>query len=805
MLGSTPLTAILGSGVDNTDHDAVRAFIKTACGAGLSLLLIAPGSKIPFDGRTPKQRVADDLAAQEAARQAGRRDWTRVKSASGLALASTDARKVLRYLDVYIDRFGQQCPVNLAVEVGGSRLIVVDCDTEAQRRGFLDAAEAPVDLPPTVISPGTQDDAGHWVHTPGNGHYWFTLPEGVELPDSVGAMTWGGEDGFAVLWNRRYVLIPPSTRKEGGYELLGQDYEAPPWLIEAIVKQAAAKAARVEANRARDEDLASEIDTWAETVSWADILEPLGWTSVPRPDNCGCEVWTAPGNHASPKSATAHDSGCSLGRYTETNAPLHIWTDHDIEPFDSYVELHSSKTLSKLQAVAWAHYDGQVGKAMDEMGLGGSPMVQLASEDGLSRENLREEIPPLPTTPTQPTAEQPESPFDTDDEVEPRVFDCGIPGVPVIAPFSHWATMPPPEFCIEGLLERGGLSVMIGPPGAGKSTVALDLACHMATGKPWQGRRVIKTKVMYLPGEGLSGVVARINAWCHMHEVSVSEISETLLLGSPIIYISAGADKWAALMTQINHEGVGQVVFDTFARMAAEIDENSSRDVGLAVRRFDKLRTETNAGVMVLHHTAKHNPTAARGSSALMAALETELLVSEASWTFDELGLVGDGGRVPAGKPIQMWTSKQKNAEQLDHPIPLLMRNCDDWKAPYITDPSGTTEPRLGQIALAVPVEEPTLETAVRIAEFSEQFTEQGITRSEAVIGVRPDSFTAARKDASKAWKQKVSLAVDLALRLGLLQTVNGQRTGTRYERGPVDADTARMAHATAVMTDGID
>jgi hypothetical protein len=720
-------------------------------------------------------------------------------------LASPDAKTVLKYLDTYIARFGEDCAVNLGVEVGGSRLIVVDCDTEAQRRGFLHAAEAPDELPPTVISPGTQDADGTWIHTPGNGHYWFTLPEGVDLPESVGAMTWGGEDGFAVLWNRRYVLIPPSTRKEGAYELLGQDYPAPPWLIEAINKHCAAKSARMEANRTKDEDLAGVIDTWAETISWADILEPLGWTAVPRPDNCGCEVWTAPGDHASLKSATAHDSGCSLGRYTETNAPLHIWTDHDIEPFDGYVDTHESKTLSKLQAIAWASYGGSVGQAMDELNLGTSPVSEIAAEDGLSISNLREELPSLPATPTQPTADQPTSPFDTDDDVEPRVFDSGIPGVPVIAPFSHWADMPPPEFCVEGLIERGGLTALIGPPGVGKSSVALDLACHLATGKPWQGRKVIKTKVLYMPGEGQAGAVARVHAWCHEHGVSLSEIDENLLIGLPIIFISAAAEKWALVMNQISHEGVGLVIFDTFARMAAEIDENSSSHVGMAVRRFDKLREETNCGVLVVHHTAKHNPMAARGSSALMGALYTELVVGEATWTFDELGLTGAGGRVPSGKPIQLKVTKQKNAEQEEHPIPLLMRNCESWRAPYITGPTGRTDPGLGEIVMAAPVEEPTVETAVRIAEFSEQFPEQGITRSEAVIGVRADSFTATRKDASKAWKQKVSLSVDLALRLGLLQTVNGLRTGTRYERGPVDPQAARMAHATAVMTDGMD
>jgi hypothetical protein len=157
-------------------------------------------------------------------------------------------------------------------------------------------------------------------------------------------------------------------------------------------------------------------------------------------------------------------------------------------------------------------------------------------------------------------------------------------------------------------------------------------------------------------------------------------------------------------------------------------------------------------------------------------------------------------GRPPAGKPIQLWTSKQKNAEQLDQPIPLLMRKCDEINAPYITGPTGEINPMMGEITLAPPSEEPVLETAIRIAEFAEDYREQGITRSEAALGVRADAYTARRKDSARAWKQKIALAIDLALRLGLLETVSGQRLGARYERGQVSVDEARRDHIGAVM-----
>ena len=227
MLGSKPLEAVLGAGIDNTDHEAVRAFIRQCADLGLRLLFIYPDSKVPADMRTPRQRNADDKAAAEAARDAGRRGWATVKSPAGLALA-TDNKTVLdRYLKAYIQRFStwvtrdtneqttwskkaedsgeivmaRPAAVNLAVEVGGSGVVVVDCDTEAQVRRWFEANDMDPDDPqlpaPTVLTPGQMgadadpNDPSTWSHSDG-GHFWFTVPDELMpvLPRHLGAMTW---------------------------------------------------------------------------------------------------------------------------------------------------------------------------------------------------------------------------------------------------------------------------------------------------------------------------------------------------------------------------------------------------------------------------------------------------------------------------------------------------------------------------------------------------------------------------------------------------------------------------------------
>ncbi|QDF17580.1 DNA primase/helicase [Gordonia phage Yago84] len=867
MLGSTPLTAVLGSGIDNTDHEAVRSFIRAACSQGLHLILIHPGGKRPADMRTRQKRSRDDKEAQELARQAGRVDWERVKSPSGLALASDKAATVLKYLDRYIELHGEDVAVNLGIELGASRLVVVDCDTAAQREHFLEVSGAPADLPPTVLTPGMANAEGDMIHADG-GHYYFTIPEGVELPTSIGAYTWGaGPEAFAVLWNRRYVLIPPSSRAEGRYEVLGRDYEVPDWIVEKITEAAEARAARYERDNAADGELTEVIDAWADSVSWASILEPHGWNRTARPDNCGCDAWTAPGEHANPRSATAHDPGCTLGRYTVSNAPLHIWTDHDIEPFGAWVDEHKTSTISKLQAVAVTEFGGSMSTAMDSLGLMPEP-VTIDAEDGVAASNMDADGPSkanlddrLPSSPEALAAEvrakdpnwdteprrgdpywiEPDEPRtyctcetyrehgecdmmpnggepvpDDLDEVrshDPRpaepevtVHDEGdivtisgadldaapfpdepgatedgvylstIDGLPNIAVFDYWRTTPPPEYVVEGLIEHRGLTSIIGPPGMGKSTVALDMACAIATGRRWQGRQTLQTKVLYMPGEGLSGVVQRIVAWEQANGV---EVGDQLLIADDVIHVSAHRDAWVGLMALLSTLGIGLIIGDTFARMSSGTDENSAQDVGRAVRRIDEVRKGCNCGAVLVHHTAKGSPESGRGSSALNGALDSELLVRAATWDYDQLGV--DADDAPQGKRIELTTTKQKNTEQLDEALPLLMRTWERNGSVILTGPGGTIDPMANDVVLASPVPEPVIETAVRIRRVLERFTQQGLTRGELAAHVEPDAATLRRADAARHWKRKVAEAVDRALRYDLIETLTGTASGSRY------------------------
>jgi len=222
------------------------------------------------------------------------------------------------------------------------------------------------------------------------------------------------------------------------------------------------------------------------------------------------------------------------------------------------------------------------------------------------------------------------------------------------------------------------------------------------------------------------------------------------------------------------------------------------------VRRFDKLKELTNAGVCVVHHTGKADPSTGRGSSALNGALDSELLIRPATW--DTTQIADSNGRV-AGKPLELMTTKQKNAEQLEDPLPLLMSSYDlgedsygrHLSAPIITAPNGHIDPMEGDPVLARPLPEPVVETAIRIRDFVDRLTQQGATRTEIILAVQPDGYARSRNDTAPYWKRRIAEAVDRGLRYGLIETLTGTASGSRYIPSVTGREAARALAAAEI------
>jgi len=346
-----------------TEH--LRAVIR----AGYSPVLCKPGGKETACILSAAQAKKADREAQQrelAMNPAARVD--RIRHACGMKHVIDDAAKVGPIVKRFLEVHGG---LNVALHLGRSRMLVVDVDTPDERAAFerswfdnLSGAQHPGNHPPpgiTVESPGSQDPVtGQWLHW-GGGHWWMPLPEDYMLPPGK---VLKGPGGWAAMYGESYALVPPASRREGPYRLVGGTTPPPVWLLNAITE-----AGRIRGTVAIDRQgiAGGPIDKWSAVTTWASLLEPAGWTETSMTEVCGCPIWTAPGDHASPKSATAHDLACARFDVSEGWGPLKIWTDHPPGG------LPPSGAVTKLQFVAATSYGGSDKQAIK--GLGIAPLI----------------------------------------------------------------------------------------------------------------------------------------------------------------------------------------------------------------------------------------------------------------------------------------------------------------------------------------------------------------------------------------------------------------------------------------------
>ncbi|HRX83502.1 MAG TPA: helicase RepA family protein [Phycisphaerae bacterium] len=186
--------------------------------------------------------------------------------------------------------------------------------------------------------------------------------------------------------------------------------------------------------------------------------------------------------------------------------------------------------------------------------------------------------------------------------------------------------MRPPHWLLRGMLERDTFALIFGDPGCGKSFLAIDWACRVATGTPWRGHDVRSGPVVYVAGEGQQGFGRRIRAWSEHHGVSLADMPLYL---APAVAIPSATDL-VALVTAID-AGVtallGEpilIVLDTLARCFGGGDENSTQDMSRFVSACDAIRQRYSCTILVVHHAGHGDKSRARGAIALKAALDAE-------------------------------------------------------------------------------------------------------------------------------------------------------------------------------------
>jgi hypothetical protein len=184
--------------------------------------------------------------------------------------------------------------------------------------------------------------------------------------------------------------------------------------------------------------------------------------------------------------------------------------------------------------------------------------------------------------------------------------------------------LPPPEWLVDDLLVRGGVAWLVGKWGTGKSFWAIDLALSVGLGRDFHGLTVHQAPVLVVVAEGAAGLGARIEAWEKHNDIE--DEGKVSWLPAPVNLIDPAAA--ATLVDEALRVQPGLIVIDTLNRCSVGADENSAKDAGLIVEQVTNLAGVTGATILVLHHPGKDATKGGRGSSAFVAAIDTELVMT---------------------------------------------------------------------------------------------------------------------------------------------------------------------------------
>jgi hypothetical protein len=183
----------------------------------------------------------------------------------------------------------------------------------------------------------------------------------------------------------------------------------------------------------------------------------------------------------------------------------------------------------------------------------------------------------------------------------------------------------PPDYLVDGIVQRGRIYSNTGQTGAGKTAVTLRLKAHVLTGMPLNGREVAKGRTLMLSGENPDDVRARWIAQCEQMGLFPDELDAYFI--PRVFSIPDALPALHALANSVG--GFSLVIVDTSAAYFQGDEENNNVQLGAHARDLRELTTLAGKPTVVVNCHPTKNASAdnllPRGGGAFIAEIDGNL------------------------------------------------------------------------------------------------------------------------------------------------------------------------------------
>lgn len=237
----------------------------------------------------------------------------------------------------------------------------------------------------------------------------------------------------------------------------------------------------------------------------------------------------------------------------------------------------------------------------------------------------------------------------------------------------------PPDYHIQGIIQRGFVYSLTASTGTGKTAIALLLALLTEQGHELAGREIAQGRVVYFAGENPDDVAMRWIGICHDRGLDPAALDVHFIRERFSI-----PDALEAIRTQVEAiGGAGLIIVDTSAAYFQGDDENGNTALGGHARDLRALTTLPGRPCVVVpcHPTknAANDNLLPRGGGAFIAEMDGNLTLSK------------------AGEAVRLhWQGKHRGPDFT--PISFRLQTVN---APQLVDSKGRPVPTVMAVPLA--------------------------------------------------------------------------------------------------------